>query len=801
MGTFGDSTRLELAERNRHRRYTRIDGDYLAQLCDALAATPALRERIALRPNSSLCRIGDRLRYAMRQEGEQRSYSLIEVEATDYLVATLERARPGALPSVLAAALCDDEVSLEEARTFIAELVTNQVLCSELAPLVTGEEALDDVIRQLAATGGPTEVLRDLRARLRELDHTIGHAPALYRDLATQLATLPVAPKLSRLFQVNLVPVASEAVIGPDLVEALTQALEICHQLARPRENSELRRFREAFERRYESREVPLDEVLDEESGIGFAPSKHPGSSASPLLRDIAFAAVSHEVKLTWDPASRHLSRRLFAAISDGASELVLDATDLEAMRASDPAELPDSVQVMASVSRTSEGELRLHLKNISPSGASLLGRFAHSDPAMEELVREIVAAEQVLRPELVYAEIAHLPHGRHANLPRIRIGPVVLREQSWTLDREQLGLSAAELRADVCLPRWINVEDGDNVLPVDLENELSFESFHQLIKAQPYVTVFELAESTDQLLVTGPDGHYASELVVPFVRTHVSPAPTVRPRGSSVARTFVPGSEWLYAKLYCGEATADHLLTELAPFLTTLPRWFFMRYDDPDHHLRIRVHGEPRWLFDHVLPRLSAVASWKLQLDTYEREVERYGGAVGIELAERLFHADSCFVIDALTLLRETDRDARWRLTACAIDRLFDDLAIDLPRRRQIVQEVRDGFAREHRADVALNRSLGAKYRKERVMLERWLDGDYPAELRTILDARSRRVLTIAEDLAAADLLSPVETIVASYVHMLVNRMSNSAQRAHELVLYDLILRTYTASMHIPRR
>ena len=36
----------------------------------------------------------------------------------------------------------------------------------------------------------------------------------------------------------------------------------------------------------------------------------------------------------------------------------------------------------------------------------------------------------------------------------------------------------------------------------------------------------------------------------------------------------------------------------------------------------------------------------WRVQLDTYEREVERYGGEAGIGLAERVFHADSDAVL-----------------------------------------------------------------------------------------------------------------------------------------------------------
>ena len=75
---------------------------------------------------------------------------------------------------------------------------------------------------------------------------------------------------------------------------------------------------------------------------------------------------------------------------------------------------------------------------------------------------------------------------------------------------------------------------------------------------------------------------------------------------------------------------------------------WFFVRYGDPDWHLRVRFHGEPARLHAEVLPALQAAAApllddgrvWRLQLDTYEREVERYGGPEGVALAERLFEA-----------------------------------------------------------------------------------------------------------------------------------------------------------------
>ena len=153
---------------------------------------------------------------------------------------------------------------------------------------------------------------------------------------------------------------------------------------------------------------------------------------------------------------------------------------------------------------------------------------------------------------------------------------------------------------------------------------------------------------------------------MVPFLRRRAGRgAEAPRRRSASAAppalrrRVFPPGSEWLYAKLYTGTATADQVLRDVvAPLVAAHARapapptrWFFIRYGDPDWHLRLRFRGEPARLrrrgpaarSTRPPSRCSPTgAVGKLQLDTYEREVERYGGPAGIELGEQLFAIDS---------------------------------------------------------------------------------------------------------------------------------------------------------------
>ena len=60
------------------------------------------------------------------------------------------------------------------------------------------------------------------------------------------------------------------------------------------------------------------------------------------------------------------------------------------------------------------------------------------------------------------------------------------------------------------------------------------------------------------------------------------------------IERNFYPGESWLYIKVYGGITACDQLLVDVIyPTIISLKRtkvivnWFFIRYYDPDFHLR----------------------------------------------------------------------------------------------------------------------------------------------------------------------------------------------------------------------
>jgi thiopeptide-type bacteriocin biosynthesis protein len=209
--------------------------------------------------------------------------------------------------------------------------------------------------------------------------------------------------------------------------------------------------------------------------------------------------------------------------------------------------------------------------------------------------------------------------------------------------------------------------------------------------------------------------------------------------------------------------------------------------------------------------PLLETGQLWRVQLDTYEREVERYGGEAGIGPAERAFHADSEAV---LSIVRQLTGDAgaelRWRVALRGIDLLFDDLGLTLEQKQAIARRARRGYGGEFGADGAFQQAVSRRYRGERASVEALLDPhrDPPAELAASIRAlqkRSAMLVPVARELraaaAAGRLTVDIQGLAMSLAHMHVNRMLRSAPRAQELVLYEMLGRAYDAQAARRRR
>ena len=162
----------------------------------------------------------------------------------------------------------------------------------------------------------------------------------------------------------------------------------------------------------------------------------------------------------------------------------------------------------------------------------------------------------------------------------------------------------------------------------------------------------------------------------------------------ASALRHYYSGSEWFYVRVECPEEAQDHFIKEtLADFASESCRcglahsWFFIRYDVPVPHIRLRFKvaatSKVGALLENVHNWLSSnvwVCGARSRLDTYEREIERFGGEDAVIHCEDLFHHDSVLACDTLQVVKETSGHLSKAIGAvCGLDSILTVMQLPL--------------------------------------------------------------------------------------------------------------------------
>lgn len=315
----------------------------------------------------------------------------------------------------------------------------------------------------------------------------------------------------------------------------------------------------------------------------------------------------------------------------------------------------------------------RLYLASLSlgrrlePTMLHALDLRAHTPP-LARFLCEVGKAQCTIVEGFDWGAASHLPF-----LPRVRYRRSILSPARWRLDAEHLPIPALGRaawnqaldgwRRRRRLPRYVCLSEADRRLTLDLEHR----GHRTLLRAHlESAGCAVLSDAPEPGAYGWCEGH-AHEIVVPLVSAQPAawPAPPAVTAGGLVARDggHLPGaSRWLFAKLYCQPGRQPEILAEQLPALLTEwgvepPRWWFLRYRDPDPHLRLRIALPD---VDDFGPAARRVSVWvellrrlalarDLQLAPYRPETGRWGNGRTMAAAEDVFGADSRAVVAQL--------------------------------------------------------------------------------------------------------------------------------------------------------
>jgi thiopeptide-type bacteriocin biosynthesis protein len=431
--------------------------------------------------------------------------------------------------------------------------------------------------------------------------------------------------------------------------------------------------------------------------------------------------------------------------------------------------------------------------------------------------------------------------------LPRVSYGKYILSKAKWTLTKEEMKnldqkndetfiQQFTGLRKKKNLPEYVLLSQGDNELMLHLENIFCLKLLLAEVNKSEAVMLTESLDTPGSCWIKSPDGHHAGEFIFTFSRKITEPVnnpviPAELEKEKSIERLFPVGSEWLYAKIYCGTKTAEKILVDIIkPFTEELvakkiiDKYFFLRYHDAGNHIRIRFHkagsaGFWRKIINQLQkllqPNMSTHQVYNLQFETYQREVERYGFDT-MHLSEEIFFHQSVAVLNFISLLDGDDGEQyRWQVALKAIDLFLDGFHYTIEQKRDLIKMLDKSFAVEFNIKTAEQKKISERFSTHKqmvqlVMSDAWKENVDLKRAIPVFQIDSDSYIRCIEDIINSPSVNQdmqqLNRLMPGYLHMLINRIFVSNQRKTELVIYDYLFRYYESKMmrekkvnHIP--
>ncbi len=267
-----------------------------------------------------------------------------------------------------------------------------------------------------------------------------------------------------------------------------------------------------------------------------------------------------------------------------------------------------------------------------------------------------------------------------------------------------------------------------------------------------------------------------------------------------SIQRYYIPGSEWLFLKIYSGPKVLEQfLIEEIYPKIMQLihnglvNRFFYIRYYDSDYHIRLRLKVISLEKTGVVLKQLFEILDNKVEshvfsnvsIDTYKRELERYGEDL-IEATEQVFFLDSIFILDYLS--QQQTNIERWCLSCLYIDKLLESMNYSLEEKTDFCRQLSRSYIEELFYDQKTGKlQIDKIYRDNKESISATIEKNDNSKI-------ANDLLHYIDSISFYTSLQQKQSFepISSIIHMHINRMFRTQQRITECAIYGVLHRYY---------
>jgi len=357
-------------------------------------------------------------------------------------------------------------------------------------------------------------------------------------------------------------------------------------------------------------------------------------------------------------------------------------------------------------------------------------------------------------------------------------------------------------------LPNKIAFAVSDNQLIFNLELEKDVLFFLDTVKNIKLITVKEFLAATysNEVVFDKKDDPFVNQFVTSLYHKQQVFSPYIsnlsEPKRNK--RSQLPGNDWLYLKIYCHPARANEILADkLFPLTQKLladkfiSNWFFIKYVDPDFHIRFRVKHSKAVAdisFNEITNVLNNLVKKKwvsnYQITIYERELERYSIAL-MEYFENFFYHSSRLTV---AYFKITDPKLTYDDFAfITVEHILKALYINGVERVNFLTGVYESFCIEFKADAKMKYELDTKFRTLRKKMSDLLTAE--VDLLTTIGLKNEQVGFIDSVKVLNKKMTKKPTRLklkwaADMIHMHLNRLFIENPRRQEFVVYFLLMK-----------
>ncbi len=435
-----------LEEVETFHRNTSLDMHFMITLTQRLSVAVSIEWNLALFPNTTLYPTGEQFRYIERSsENNSTKHRLTEVERDEYLDRVIEFAKTGQKASDIINTLVDSEITYEEAREYIQELINSQVLISEIETSVSGPHGMVQLTEYLSRHQQNTPLsdhLNSIRLQLQSLDSGEPNLPEAYERIIDQAGRLSPAHSGRDLIQTDLFMPVTRGELSEHSLKQTRRGVICLMKLTSQKNMSQphLSKFIEDFRERYDQEEVPLAIALDNDIGVGY---KGVSGDFHPLLADMVIGRGQAETQKIPLSKTRRLLHSKIRQMKQGQQSIEITEADLQNFEFNMD-RIPDTFSAVIEVVYENSAKLLKIEAAGSSSAACLIARFSESED-VQKLVREIVEVEVTINhKQAITAEIVHIPEARAGNVlvrPAFRKYEIPYLSQSLVPSEQQLAV------------------------------------------------------------------------------------------------------------------------------------------------------------------------------------------------------------------------------------------------------------------------------------------------------------------------------------------------------------------------